>query len=371
MKVLIATGIYPPTTGGPATYSKCLYDNLPKHDIEATVASFDNLRSLPKGISHFLYFIKLLIDGIGKDIIYAQDPVSVGYPAMWASKILRKKFVLKIVGDFAWEQGTQRFGVTDMLDDFVKDFREYNSHVVRLKKVQKKVAERADKIIVPSRYLKKIVSQWGVDENKINVIYNSFEGVSLPEESMDNLRDEVGFVGPTIVTVGRLVPWKGFETLIHVVDELKEEIQYLKLLVIGSGPDKQKLENLVSEKQLFKNVLLTGAMDRENLFKHIAAADLFVLNTGYEGFSHQILEVLALGTPIVTTNIGGNPEIIVNEENGLLVEYDDKDGIKKAILKILNDKEMAERLVENGKKIVGEYTIDRMITELVMELKTV
>ncbi len=371
MKVLIATGIYPPSVGGPATYSKCLYDNLPKHDIEVVVASFDNLRALPKGVSHFLYFIKLLIDGIGKDIIYAQDPVSVGYPAMWAAKILKKKFVLKIVGDFAWEQGMQRFGVEDMLDDFVKDLKEYNPNVVRLKKVQRKVAERADKIIVPSRYLKKIVSQWGVDENKIDVIFNSFEGVNLPEDSLENLRDEVGFVGPTIITVGRLVPWKGFETLISVVEELREEVQYLKLIIIGSGPDKQKLEDIVSKRNLFKNVLITGAMDRENLFKNIVAGDLFVLNTGYEGFSHQLLEVLALGTPIITTNIGGNPEIIKNEENGLLVEYDDKEGIKKAILKILKDKEMACRLVENGKKTVAEHTIDRMITDLVMELKTI
>lgn len=371
MKVLIATGIYPPSVGGPATYSKFLYDNLPKHDIDVVVASFDNLRSLPVGVRHFLYFIKLLIDGIGTDVIYAQDPVSVGYPAMWASKILKKKFVLKIVGDYAWEQGVQRFGVKDLLDDFVKDMVEYDPKVLRMKKIQKKVAESADKIIVPSRYLKKIVGQWGVKENKINVVFNAFEGVETNLERSDHLRDEVGFVGPTIVTSGRLVPWKGFETLISVVEELKDEIKYLKLIIIGSGPDKLKLENLVSKKQLFKNVQITGSMDKADLFKFISAADLFVLNTGYEGFSHQLLEVLALGTPIVTTNVGGNPELIRDNENGLLVNYEDKKEIKDAIRKILNDKELADKLVKNGKKSVEEFSIERMITETVMELKTV
>lgn len=371
MKVLIATGIYPPSVGGPATYSKFLFDNLPKYDVEATVASFDNLRGLPVGIRHFLYFIKVLIEGIGKDVIYAQDPVSVGYPAMWAAKVLRKKFVLKIVGDYAWEQGVQRYGVEELLDDFVKDLKDYKPAVVRMKKIQKKVAKSADKIIVPSRYLKKIVTQWGVDENKIHVVFNAFEGVSDYLEDSENLRDEVGFVGPTIITVGRLVPWKGFETLISVVDELKDEINYLKLVIVGSGPDKQNLENLVLEKQLFKHVSITGAMDKKNLFKHVAAADLFVLNTGYEGFSHQLLEVLALGTPIITTNIGGNPEIIQNNENGILVEYENKQEIKEAILKMLGDRELSQKFIRNGKASVKEFSIERMMTDLVMELKTV
>ncbi len=371
MKVLIATGIYPPSVGGPATYSKFLYDNLPKHDIEVAVASFDDLRSLPIGIRHFLYFIKLLIDGIGKDLIYAQDPVSVGYPAMWAAKILKKKFVLKIVGDYAWEQGVQRFGVDDLLDDFVKDMREYHSRVIRMKKIQKKVAESADKIIVPSRYLKKIVGQWGINENKINVVFNAFEGILEIPDNRESLRDEVGFVGPTIITVGRLVPWKGFETLISVVDELKEEIKYLKLVIIGSGPDKYKLEKIVSKNHLFKNVLITGAMDRTNLFKYISAGDLFVLNTGYEGFSHQLLEVLALGVPIVTTNIGGNPEIIKDGENGLLVNYDDKEEIKSAIRKILNDREMVHKFIQNGKNSVKEFSLERMVVDTVMELRSV
>ena len=370
MKVLIATGIYPPSVGGPATYSKLLYDNLPSHDIDVVVASFDNLRALPVGVRHFLYFIKVLIEGIGKDIIYAQDPVSVGYPAMWAAKILKKKFVLKIVGDYAWEQGVQRFGVQESLDDFVKDLRDYSPKVLRMKKIQKKVAERADKIIVPSRYLKKIVGQWGINENKINVIYNAFEGVGELPDNMANLRDEVGFVGPTIVTAGRLVPWKGFETLVSVVDELKDEFKYIKLLIIGGGPDKQKLEQLIVKKQLFKNVLLTGVMDKQNLFKHISAADLFVLNTGYEGFSHQLLEVLALKTPIITTRIGGNPEIIIDGENGLLVNYDDKEELKDAIRKVLNNKSLAEGFVTKGGDSVKEFSLNRMITELVMELKT-
>lgn len=369
MKVLIATSIYPPAVGGTATYTKILYDNLPKHDVDVTVASFDNLKSLPMGVRHFLYFIKLLIDGIDKDVIYSQDSVSVGFPAMWAAKILKKKFILKISGDYAWEQGVQKFGVQDSLDDFVKDLREYHPQVLRIKKVQKKVAERADKIIVPSRYLKKIVGQWGVNENKISVVFNAVDNVGELPDSIGNLRDEVGFVGPTIITAGRLVSWKGFETLITAVEELRDEFKYIKLLIIGGGPEKQKLEEIIVKKQLFKNVHLTGVMDKQNLFKHIAAADLFVLNSSYEGFSHQLLETLAVGTPVVTTRGGGNPELITDCENGLLVDYDDREELKGAIRKVFNDKLFAGNLSQNGKETVKQYSVEKMVVDTVMEFK--
>ncbi len=367
MRVLIATGIYPPSIGGPATYSKILYENLHKYGISVAVASFDNLRHLPIGIRHFLYFIKLLIDGIGCDVIYAQDPVSVGYPAMWAARILNKKFVLKIVGDYAWEQGVQRFGVKELLDDFVKDRREYHSRVLQMKKIQKKVAKSADKIIVPSRYLKKIVTQWGIEENKINVVYNSFEGILDIEKIIKN---DLGLSHPTIISAGRLVPWKGFEKLINVISELKEKIPSIKLIIIGDGPQKQNLEKIIVDKKLSQNVSLLPAMSKENLFEYIHSSDIFVLNTGYEGFSHQILEVLALGVPIITTNIGGNPEIIKNEENGILVDYDDVEQIKSAINKILNDRSFSGMISENGKKSVAEFSLNKMLGEISTELKS-
>ena len=104
LKILICTGIYPPDIGGPATYSKLLFEELPKMGIETRVLSFGEVRHLPKILRHFVYFIKVLKMGRRADIIYAQDPVSVGLPAMLAAKILRKKFILKVVGDYAWEQ---------------------------------------------------------------------------------------------------------------------------------------------------------------------------------------------------------------------------------------------------------------------------
>ena len=119
MKILIATGIYPPEIGGPATYSKLLYDTLPSHNIEVEVLPYREVKNVPKIFRHFWYFLKVLRKGRGVDIVYAQDPVSVGLPSAIAALVLRKSFLLKIVGDYAWEQGRQRYGVEGSLDDFV------------------------------------------------------------------------------------------------------------------------------------------------------------------------------------------------------------------------------------------------------------
>ena len=166
MRVLIATGLYPPEIGGPATYSKILEEELPKRDIGVEILSFGEVRHLPKIVRHFVYFLKCLRRSAKADLIFAQDPVSVGLPSVLAAKILRKKFILKIVGDYAWEQWQIKNEKLKnknhklkfkSLEEFQSEKFDFLTELRR--KIQKFVAKRADKIIVPSEYLKKIVSE--------------------------------------------------------------------------------------------------------------------------------------------------------------------------------------------------------------------
>ncbi len=223
MKILIATGIYPPAIGGPATYSKLLHDELPKYGLDVSVCNFGDVLKFPKIVRHAVYFWRLLSASANVDAIYAQDPVSVGFPALLASQVRGKKFILKIVGDYAWEQSTQRFGVTERLDDFSVTSKKYPWRVKFLKKIQKHVADSANKIVTPSSYLKGIISNWGVDSEKITVIYNAFDfkGLSVGKSV---LRHKLGMTGTVIISAGRLVPWKGFSALIESLTEAKKEI---------------------------------------------------------------------------------------------------------------------------------------------------
>ncbi len=367
MKVLIATGIYPPEIGGPATYSKLLADKLPERGIQVDVLPFRDVRGFPKIIRHIAYFIKVLRRGKTADIIFAQDPVSVGFPTMLAAKILGKRFFLKVVGDYAWEQGVQRFGVNDFLDDFSKQYRGYSFLVRVLKRIERIVAQRAEKIIVPSQYLKQIVVNWGIDEQKIYVIYNAFS-VTQTTERKEELRRILKFNGKIMVSVGRLVSWKGFGLLIELMPELIKKNPELKLYIIGEGPEFYDLRGLVDTQMLNDRVFLLGKLPHDMVLKYLKAADLFVLNTGYEGFSHQLLEVMASGTPLVTTAVGENIELITKDETGVLVGYNDKEGIKEAIEKIFSDKIFSDKISGNAQKKVEEFSERRMVQETVKQL---
>ena len=107
MRLLIATPLYPPETGGPATYSRLLEGELPKRDVEVVVLKWSEIAYLPKLRRHFAYFRLVMQLGRNVDLIFALDPVSVGFPAWCAAFLLRKRFLLKVVGDFAWEQYSQ------------------------------------------------------------------------------------------------------------------------------------------------------------------------------------------------------------------------------------------------------------------------
>lgn len=374
--ILIATGIFPPDIGGPATYSKLLLDELPKRGFNATIASFGEVRHLPKIIRHIVYIFKLLKKSKNADIIFAQDPVSVGFPSIIVSKILRKKFLLKIVGDYAWEQfqtqsekrKIQNNNNFITLEKFQNERYDFKTEVRR--KVERWVANKACKIIVPSKYLKKIVSMWGIDKNNIEIIYNGFK-YDRESGNKETIRALLQFEGKLIISVGRLVSWKGFDTLIEIFPNIKNKFKDVKLIIAGSGPNKELLQRLIDEKGLQESIALTGALQKDVLLRYIKASDVFALNTGYEGFSHQILEVMDIGVPIITTNIGGNPEIIENEKNGLLISYNNKKELEKAIIKLLDDKKYADKLVFSAKKKIQEFSEERMIKDTIKILNTI
>ena len=351
MRILICTGIYPPDIGGPATYSKLLFDELPKRGFEVKILSFGVVRNLPKIIRHIFYFFKVLKAGKNADIIFAQDPVSVGLPSCLASFFLRKRFILKVVGDYAWEQfqaqnakrktknNNSKF---EILEEFQN--KKYDFITELRRKIERWVAKKADKIIVPSEYLKKIVLMWGVRKEKISVVYNACDVQDI-DISREEARKKLGLSGFVLVSVGRPVSWKGFDLLKEIEPEIQKEIPEAKLVILEHAPHKQVLE-------------------------HLRAGDLFVLNTGYEGLSHQILEAMAIGIPVITTNVGGNPELIQNNESGILVEYNNKEQLKNAILELYKNKDLRDKFVKNAKEKIKEFSKEKMLKETIKILQS-
>jgi glycosyltransferase involved in cell wall biosynthesis len=102
-------------------------------------------------------------------------------------------------------------------------------------------------------------------------------------------------------------------------------------------------------------------MTHEQVLTHLVVADVFVLNTDYEGLSHQLLEAMALGVPIVTTPVGGNIELIADEINGLLVPYNDVAALSEAACRYLGDQGFAIKMAQKSKEQVGEFSDEKMI----------
>lgn len=361
INLLIATPLYPPDIGGPATYTKALEELLPGKGFSVDVVTFGEVRRLPKVIRHIAYFFKLLSASGESDIIYALDPVSVGLPAMVAAKLRGKKFLLRVAGDYAWEQGTQRFGVTDLLDTFYGKRKKHHFFVHFLQIIQRFVAGRAERVIVPSKYLKKIIVRWGIKQNRIKVIYTSTEPHAVGNKR--TIRGLLQFEGKLVVSAGRLVLWKGFSALIELMPKLIKKFPDLKLFIIGSGPEEKRLGTLVDKLDLADHVVRSDMMPPDILLRYIGAADIFVLNTGYEGFSHILLETMSVGTPIVTTGIGGNLELIEHNKNGILVPYNDKSKLAAAITKVLEDRALSKQLSQNAKRTALTYSKERMVNE--------
>ncbi len=351
MKVVIATPLYPPEIGGPATYVKILEDELPKRGIEVRVVKFSEVHHLPKLIRHYAYYQRVYKAAKNADLILALDPVSVGWGAERAARCLKKPFVVKIVGDYAWEQGQQRFGITENLDEFVK-----HTHVpfaVRiLRRIQSRVARNATRIVVPSEYLKRIVAAWGVDAKKIEVVYNAVQSKNtgeVPKKVKELPR-------PFVVTAGRLVPWKHVDGVIDAVDATSG----VSLVVVGDGPLKEVLAQRAEDK-LSGRCVFTSKLSHADTLAVIKSADIFVLNSSYEGLSHVLVEAQMLGVSTVATNVGGNREVITNEQNGLLIPANDTPALTSALVRILGDSNLQVRFAEAAKESSKRFSVETMV----------
>ncbi len=353
MKLVLATPLYPPESGGPATYAEALMQGLPIHGIEVLLVKFSDVRHLPKVVRHFAYFLKVFRVARHANLVLALDPVSVGFPAMLAAKLARKKLVLKVVGDFAWEQGTQRYGIKETLDDFVVQ-KKVPMQVRFLRAIQNSVARSATEIIVPSSYLKKIVSEWGVSPEKITVIHNSIE---IPPELLEEIAEPVQH---SVVSAGRLVPWKKVDGVIDAMKKVREIISDAQLSIVGDGPDRVSLE-MHAKKSLNHAVEFMGALSHTDTLKQLQKGSVVVLNSSYEGLSHLLIEALMLGCVIIATDAGGNSEVITHEENGLLVQVEDTDGLVAALLRVLQDDELRARLKARALQSASTFSRPEML----------
>jgi glycosyltransferase involved in cell wall biosynthesis len=223
--------------------------------------------------------------------------------------------------------------------------------------------KRADLIICVSQGVADDISKVIGNKANIKVIYNPVIDnsiIRLAKEPMADIGIKNKFI-PIILTVGRLTKAKDYATLLKAFSIVfKSNPAYL--LIVGEGEERKKIENLVEKLEISKNVLLLGLQN--NPLKYIDKADVFVLSSVLEGFPNVLVEAMACGVPVVSTDCQSGPnEIIENGKSGFLVQVADEKKMANAIIKLLEDKELRKNFSEEGKKRAHYFSAEKSVKE--------
>jgi glycosyltransferase involved in cell wall biosynthesis len=335
MRILIASGIFHPEPGGPATYLYRLLPELQARGHAVRALTFGDgptdgypypLRRIPRRALPLRWagYARAAWGEMRRaDLVFIN---SLGLPLIGGGGAPR---VLKVVGDLAWERAVNKGWIAPTEDVDAFQSGRYPWRVRLLQAQRAGETRRADRVIVPSRYLRDLVIGWGAPAERVHVIYNALPPDAQPISlSQAEARAALSLgAEPLLLTVARLVPWKGIDHLIRALPAVPEA----RLLVAGEGPDETRLRALAASEGLSGRVTFLGRVPRERLALYFRAADYTALYSGYEGLSHVLLESLQAGTPLIASDKGGNPEVVRHGENGLLVPYSDPAALADAL----------------------------------------
>ncbi|MHB8830850.1 MAG: glycosyltransferase family 4 protein, partial [Patescibacteria group bacterium] len=304
MKMVLATGIYPPEIGGPAGYVRGLAAELVSRGHQVAVVAYGTDKTemgrgfdvtvVPRTYGPLVRYCRYMLAvrrlARKSDLVYIQGPVSEGLPGMLGAILANKPTVLKIVGDYAWEQYQQTSVKNpELLDDFLT--HRHGGKVRLFEAIERWVAKKAKAIIVPSKYLKTVVEKWGIPSNKIKVVYNSIpplpDSAVIPAQAgiqKENQMDpRVSSNSPEddirkrledkkiILTAVRAVPWKGGDFLCDCLKELP--IDYV-LVVIGDGPSLEQWKQHAEKINVADRVIWLGRLSRAEVANWYRAANV-------------------------------------------------------------------------------------------------
>lgn len=221
----------------------------------------------------------------------------------------------------------RRFGLPVTMTARGSDVTQLPDHALPRRMIRWAMAH-ADAMISVSAGLKHAMTALGADPARITVLRN---GVDLeafrPPPDRAALRQELGLDGPTLLSVGHLIPRKGHH---HAIEALTH-LPGWTLLVVGEGPERPALAALAQRLGVADRTRLLGAHPHAALPRFYGAADLLVLASSREGWANVLLEAMACGTPVVASDIPGNPEVVQRRDAGVIVRRNDAAGFAEAV----------------------------------------
>lgn len=358
MKVIVVSGIWPPDVGGPASHAPEVAEFLRRrgHEVEVVITADGPpapegypvhwvSRALKPGLRHAA--VVKLLTGLAREANVIYTTGMVGRSSL-GSLAARTPFVIKLTADPAFERA-RRWG---MAHGSVDDFQAGPGVAsLPLRLARDFDLRRAAHVITPSAFLRELVVAWGVPADRVTLLPNPVP--ALPElPPREELRAQLGMDGPTLVFAGRLTTQKSLDIGIEAARRAGVE-----LLIVGDGPDRQALQRLGYGRFL-------GAQPRQKVLELFRAGDAAMLSSSWENFPHVVVESLAVGTPVISTRVGGVAEVVRDGVNGLVVEPGDPGVLATAIERFFAEDGLAERLREAAAPSVGDYAPDRVYGRL-------
>lgn len=238
--------------------------------------------------------------------------------------------------------------------------------------IDRRIIKYFDHVMVGSNYLRNVIIKLGMSPRKVTTIHNAIDTASFDLSSSSvsiekfkkkyNLNSMDTIVG----TVGRISKEKGHKYLLESAKIVIQDLPAVKFLIVGEGETKIELERYTEELGITGSVIFTGY--HEDLSEALAAMDLFVIPSLTESLPLSVLEAMAAGKPVVSTDVGGIPEVVIHEETGLLVGPKKSMEMANAIIFMLKNNDFMFNMAKNGKQLVYDEFSNQSFVEKIENL---
>jgi N-acetyl-alpha-D-glucosaminyl L-malate synthase BshA len=306
----------------------------------------DNLRLVTYVISLFFTLIKI-VKKYKIDIIHAHSVIPTGLIVVFVAKIM----------------GRPSFITSHGMDINNFDAKSIYGYMISFS------LNHCDKVISVSGDLAETMKSLGIKENKIVILRNAVDTERFKPFKNIELRYKyaIGENEILILFVGYLDTFKGIFELIDAFYEINKKNKNVKLMMVGTGPKKDELKKKVSKSNLEDFLIFTGKLSPFEMHKYYQAADIFVLPSFTEGLPISVLEAMACGLPIVTTNVGGIPEAIEDGLNGFIINSKDENGLREKLKILIKNKGLREKFGNKSIEVIhnGSMNVENKINSLV------
>ena len=296
----------------------------------------------------FAFFIAFYICLTKKiDTIIAQSPLIEGITGTILKKVFKKQLIVEIHGD--WERGP-----------FLSKKRRFEFFQKKFIPVLARISfKNADKIRGVANYLIEEAKKIASDKRYFS--FPTFTDLGLFLKEKDIRYDKF------IVSVGQLEKVKGIDILIKALSKIEHEFSDFKLIIIGDGKEKENLKNLSSNLKIQDKIEFKGKLSLKETKDVIKNCYSLVLSSLSEGLPRVLMEAMALGKPVIASNVGGIPELIKENENGFLFEKGNSEELAQKLRVLLKDEVLVKKMGKKGKEIIeNKFSNEKYVKNYVL-----